>query len=132
MFTTIPSATLKELVRLSQRKEALMTQIQAIDREMVRVQSRFGVPSRNPALRAPVTVSRLPGRKTRGKRAERGALKEKIVRALRAAGSRGATIQELSSKLGVRSANLYVWFNGTGKNVPGLKKIGTAKYRLAR
>lgn len=109
-----------------------MTQIQAIDREMVRVQSRFGVPSRNPALRAPVTVSRLPGRKTRGKRAERGALKEKIVRALRAAGSRGATIQELSSKLGVRSANLYVWFNGTGKNVPGLKKIGTAKYRLAR
>jgi hypothetical protein len=66
MFTTIPSATLKELVRLSQRKEALMTQIQAIDREMVRVQSRFGVPSRNPALRAPVTVSRLPGRKTRG------------------------------------------------------------------
>jgi hypothetical protein len=131
MFTTLPSATLKELVRLSQRKEALMAQIQAIDREMVRVQNRFGIPSRNPALQAaPVTVSRLPGRASRGKRAERGALKEKIVRALRAAGSKGATIKELSGKLGVPSANLYVWFNGTGKNVPGLKKIGVARYRL--
>jgi hypothetical protein len=132
MFTTIPSATLRQLVKLSQRKEALMAQIQEIDREMVRVQSKFGVPSRNPALRAPVTISRPRGRPTQGKRAKRGALKEKILRALRAAGRRGATIHELSDKLGVRNANLYVWFNGTGKNVPGLKKIGTAKYRLSR
>lgn len=130
MFTTIPSATLRQLVKLSQRKEALMAQIQEIDREMVRLQSRFGVPSRNPALRAPVTVSRAGSRLTRGKRAKRGALKEKILRALRVAGSKGATIHELSDKLGIRNANLYVWFNGTGKNVPGLKKIGTAKYRL--
>jgi hypothetical protein len=130
MFTTIPSVTLRQLVKLSQRKEALMAQIQEIDREMVRLQSRFGVPSRNPALRAPVTVSRARSRPTRGKRAKRGALKEKILRALRVAGSKGTTIQELSDKLGIRNANLYVWFNGTGKNVPGLKKIGTAKYRL--
>jgi hypothetical protein len=130
MFTTIPSATLRQLVKLSQRKEALMAQIQEIDREMVRLQSRFGVPSRNPALRAPVTVSRAGSRLTRGKRAKRGALKERILRALRVAGSKGATIHELSDKLGIRNANLYVWFNGTGKNVPGLKKIGTAKYRL--
>jgi hypothetical protein len=130
MFTTIPSAALRQLVKLSERKEALMAQIQEIDREMVRLQSRFGVPSRNPALRAPVTVSLTRGRPTRGKRAKRGALKEKILRALRVAGSKGATIHELSDKLGIRNANLYVWFNGTGKNVPGLKKIGTAKYRL--
>jgi hypothetical protein len=130
MFTTIPSATLKQLVKLSERKEALMGQIQAIDREMVRLQSKFDVPSQSPPLRAPVTVSRTSGRSTQGKRAKRGALKEKILQVLRAAGSRGATIQKLSNKLGVRSANLYVWFNGTGKNVPGLKKIGVAKYRL--
>jgi len=130
MFTTIPSATLRQLVKLSERKEALMAQIQEIDREMVRLQSRFGVPSRNPALRAPVTVSLTRGQPTRGKRAKRGALKEKILRALRVAGSKGVTIHELSDKLGIRNANLYVWFNGTGKNVPGLKKIGTAKYRL--
>ena len=54
----------------------------------------------------------------------------KIVRALRAAGHKGATIRELSKKLGVPSANLYVWFHGTGKNVRGIKKIGVAKYQL--
>ena len=132
MFTTIPSATLKQLVKLSERKEALMAQIQEIDREMVRVQSKFGVPPRNPALQAPVTVSRSPHGVAPRPRSQRGALKNRIVRALRSAGRRGATIQELSRKLGVRPANLYVWFNGTGKNVAGLKKVGTAKYRLNR
>jgi hypothetical protein len=71
-----------------------------------------------------------PG-KRRGPRARRGALKEKIVAALRAAGKGGTTIRELSEKLGVRNANLYVWFNGTGRNIRGLKKIGPAKYRLS-
>jgi hypothetical protein len=129
MFTNIPSATLKQLLKLSERKEALMAKIQAIDREMVLLQGEFGVPPQNGAAR--VTVSGSPGRGRRGKgRARRGALKEKILAALRASGKRGTTIRELADKLKVRSANLYVWFNGTGRNVPGLKKIGPAKYRL--
>src|SRR2546430_13003544 len=128
MLRNIPSSTLKELVRLSERKEALMAQIQEIDRRMLGVQDDFGIPIREGDPRAPVTVSR-----TRGgvrKRSARGALKEKIVSSLRAAGKRGATIGEISKKLKVPKANLYVWFNGTGKHLPGIKKIGVAKYRL--
>jgi hypothetical protein len=131
MFTNIPSATLRQLVKLSERKEALMAQIQEVDREMVRLQSPYGVPLRNPALRAHVTVTNTRGSAGVGGRAKRGALKENILEALRASGKKGATIRELSDKLGVRTANLYVWFNGTGKNVRGLKKIGPARYRLA-
>ena len=129
MFTNIPSAALRQLVKLSERKEALMTQIQEIDRRMVGLQSKFGVPSLSAGRGAPVTVSRARRSRNR-RRTKRGALKEKIVRALRIAGHKGATIRELSEKLGVPSANLYVWFNGTGKNVRGVKKIGVAKYRL--
>jgi hypothetical protein len=128
MLRNIPSATLKELVRLSERKEALMAKIQEIDREMLRVQDQFGIPARDGDPRAPVTVSR-----TRGgirKRSARGALKEKITKTLRSAGKRGATIEEISRKVKVPKANLYVWFNGTGKSVPGIKKIGVAKYQL--
>lgn len=44
MLRNIPSATLKELVRLSEKKESLMAQIQEIDRHMLRVQKRFGIP----------------------------------------------------------------------------------------
>ena len=127
MLREIPSSALKQLVKLSERKEALMAQLQEIDREMLRVQNKFGVPTRREEQPARVTVSGTPQRRGR---AQRGALKEKIVRALRSAGKRGATIRELSNKLKVPSANLYVWFNGTGRNVRGIKKIGVAKYRL--
>ena len=130
MLRDIPSSTLKKLVRLSERKETLMAQIQEIDREMERVQSRFGVPARSDDKPARVTVSGTRRRPRTGGRTQRGALKEKIVRALRSAGKKGSTIRELSNKLKVPSANLYVWFNGTGRNVRGIKKIGVAKYQL--
>ncbi|SRR5216684_7097365 len=130
MLRNIPSSALKQLVKLSERKEVLMAQIQEIDREMVRVQSRFGVPARSDDKPARVTVSGTRRRLSR-RRTQRGALKEKIVRALRSAGKTGATIRELSNKLKVPSANLYVWFSGTGRNARGIKKIGVAKYRLS-
>ena len=130
MLRNIPSSSLKELVRLSERKEALMAQIQDIDREMLRVQDRFGIPSREDQA-APVTVSRSRMGPIR-LRSKRGALKQKIVRALRVAGKKGATVGELSKKLKVPSANLYVWFNGTGRSVDGIRKIGVAKYQLKR
>ena len=66
MLRNIPSATLKELVRLSERKESLMAQIQEIDRQMLRVQKRFGIPQREGDQPAPITVSA-----TRRKRARR-------------------------------------------------------------
>src|ERR1700731_4522869 len=129
MLRNIPSSVLRKLVRLTERKEGLMAQIQEIDREMIRVQNKFGIPSREGDQRAPVTVSRAPGGSVR-RRSKRGALKAKILRALRSAGKKGATVGELSKKLKVPSANLYVWFNGTGRSVPGIRKIGVAKYRL--
>jgi hypothetical protein len=129
MLRNIPSSDLRKLVKLSERKEALIAQIQEIDRQMVRVQSRFGIPSQNGNQGAAVTLSRQ-GRRFTGRRTRRGALKEKILKVLREAGRKGATIRELSAKVRVPSANLYVWFNGTGKNVRGIQKIGVAKYRL--
>ena len=128
MLRNIPSSTLKELVRFSERKEALLAQIQEIDRQMLRVQQRFGIPTREGDQAAQVTVSRAPGGLRH--RNKRGALKEKIVRSLRSSGKRGATIGELSRKLKVPRANLYVWFNGTGRSVSRIKKIGVGKYQL--
>src|SRR5262249_40993328 len=127
MLRSIPSSVLKELVKLSLRKEAHLAQIQTIDRRINRVQERFGIPTRETPISA-ITMSsvRPPGRH----RAKRGALMQKILLTLRRAGKKGATVRELSTKLRVPSANLYVWFNGTGKNVRNLKKIGVARYRL--
>jgi len=129
MLRNIPSSTLKQLVRLTERKEALMARIQEIDREMVRVstQVRHSVAGRRSA-RAGDCFPRAGGPVRR--RSKRGALKERILRTLRSAGKKGATVGDLSKKLKLPSANLYVWFNGTGRSVPGIKKIGVAKYQL--
>ena len=41
MLRNIPSAMLRKLVTLSERKEALLARVQEIDQEMLRIQSRF-------------------------------------------------------------------------------------------
>jgi hypothetical protein len=60
MLPNIPSATLRQLVKLSERKEALMARIQEIDREMVRLQNQVSASPANIDNPAPVTVSRAP------------------------------------------------------------------------
>ena len=70
MRMNIPSATLRELVKLSERKDALLAQIQEIDREMDRLQDEQGA-SESSERSAPVTVSRgnrKAGQPRRGKR----------------------------------------------------------------
>jgi hypothetical protein len=120
----ISSATLRKMVKLSERKEALMSQIQELDRQMIALQEPGTVESR-----PTVHFQRAVGIRPAKPRTQRGALKEKIVGALRAAGAGGMTIQEMSTKLKVKPANLYVWFNGTGRKTKGVKKIGPAKYK---
>src|SRR5215472_13666130 len=114
MLRSIPSSVLRELVKLSERKETHLAQIQTIDRQINRVQQRFGIPMRE------TMSSATPARR---RQTRRGALKHRLLAELRRAGKKGATVRELSAKLRVPSANLYVWFNATGRNVPGLKKI---------
>ena len=67
-----------------------------------------------------------------GKRkARRGQLKAKILAELKAAGKEGITLKDLTIRLGAETKRLYKWFYTTGKAVPGLKKIGRGRYRLA-
>ncbi len=73
MVTNIPSATLRQLAKLSKRKEELMAQIQDIDREMIRLQSRFDRSSQNAGTQAPVTVFRAAEKQRRHRRTKRRA-----------------------------------------------------------
>ena len=66
----------------------------------------------------------------RAGRAPRGAMKEKIVAALTAAGSEGISIKDLAAKIGANYRNVYVWFVTTGKGIAGITKVGPARYKL--
>jgi flagellar biosynthesis/type III secretory pathway chaperone len=56
MLTNIPSGTLRHLVKLSERKDALLAQVQEIDREIASIQRR--ATSAGQIEKAPVTFSR--------------------------------------------------------------------------
>jgi hypothetical protein len=127
MFTSISSATLRKMIKLSKRKEELMSQIQEIDRQMAGIEREVEVRA---SLRSPRRTRMAARGASRSRPNQRGALKAKILASLRGAGRRGMTVGQLSKKLGVKSANLYVWFADTGRNVRGLRKIAPAKYRL--
>jgi hypothetical protein len=129
MLRNIPSAMLRKLVVLSERKEALMARVQEIEQQMLRLQRRAESRDNRPTQ---LRVTRPGLRKVHRRQTGRGELKKKILAALRAAGKQGITVGDLSKKLRVKRANLYVWFNGTGRNIRAVKKIAPAKYRLSR
>lgn len=60
----------------------------------------------------------------------RGALKARILAALRAAGDKGVAVKELSAKLGVKNQNVHVWFSSTGKKLGTIQRVGAGRYRL--
>ncbi len=73
--------------------------------------------------------AKAPGKGKRGG-GRRGALREKIVAALRQAGSSGVRIRDLAKDLGVPNRNLQVWFATTGKKTPGVKKIAPGTFKI--
>jgi hypothetical protein len=58
MLRNVPSAMLRKLVTLSERKEALLARVQEIDQEMLRIQSRFESSNTRPATFTKVTITR--------------------------------------------------------------------------
>jgi hypothetical protein len=132
MLRNIPSTILRKLVILSERKEVLMARVQEIELEMLRVQRGIESAGGRNDGPAQLTITRPGLRRVRRQQTGRGELKQKIVSALRDSGKQGMTIADLSKKLRVKRANLYVWFNGTGRKIRTIKKIGPARYRLSR
>jgi hypothetical protein len=58
-------------------------------------------------------------------------MKERIIRALRAAGDKGATVKDLAGKLGRSYGSISVWFHTTGKGVKEIKKVAPGKFAWA-
>ena len=93
-----------------------------------------------PAAKAPapgkspkgVKATKTPKAPKAGKRggSPRGHLRDGIVATLKGAGSSGATINDLSKKLGVKYKNIAVWFATTGRKNKAIKKIAPATYTL--
>lgn len=141
-LTNISSSALKNLIKLTERKEGLVREIEKIEAQLssllggkaVRSSGkRRGRPAKKKAGRpAKAKKAGRPAKKAAGagKRAPRGQIKKKILAALKAAGDAGMKVTDLSKKIGVKNANVHVWFSSTGKKLPEIKRVGKAHFKL--
>jgi hypothetical protein len=65
---------------------------------------------------------------SKGGGSARGELRDKIISELKASGSKGISVKELSEKVGVPYKNVSIWFSTTGRKHSEIKKIGPARY----
>jgi len=123
-------ADLKKIQKCLTRKESLLAQLAAIDRQLDQMEAggtaKAAAPGRGRGRKA------KPGKVVRRRRRggqRPGALKEKVIAALKAAGKQGLHVKALAQQLGVKDNNLRVWFLTTGKKVTQVKKVKPATYR---
>jgi hypothetical protein len=135
-LSKITTSTLEALVKLTKKRDTILGDLKKIEAAIASVYS--GKKS------GPSTVRRRKGKGRRrfaaavGTKAvklsqaggRRGALKARILAALRAAGDKGVAVKDLSSKLGVKNQNVHVWFSSTGKKLGTIQRVGAGRYRL--
>jgi hypothetical protein len=144
----LDTATLRSLIKLTDRKDSFLAKIAKIESDLAALisgkpvrKSGAGVRKSKAGIRKS-KVGKQPGRPSKKaslikvksaatsvKLPARVGLKEKILTALRAAGDEGLKVPELSKKIGAKSSNVHVWFSSTGKKLPEIKKIGKGHFR---
>lgn len=141
-LTNISSSALKNLIKLTERKEDLLREIEKIEGQLATLLTgkavratgkRRGRPAKKKTGRPAKAgkAGRPPKKAGRpSKRAPRGQIKKRILAALKAAGDAGMKVTDLSKKIGVKNANVHVWFSSTGKKMPEIKRIGKAHFKL--
>lgn len=140
-ISTITTASLRNLVRLSEKRDALIAKIKGLEKTLASAKPAKAAPAakvagRKPgrpakAVAAPVKAAKPAKAAPKGakKGGKRGAIKDQIIASLKSAGSKGVSVKDLSSSLGIKTANIHVWFSTTGKTV-GVEKVAPGVYRL--
>lgn len=137
-LTNINTGALRNLIKLTERKESLLAEIEKIESQLAslitgkplrKTGKRRGRPAKKGKGRVAKAAKATKGRSA-GKRAPRGTLKKKIFAALKAAGEAGMKVTDMSKKIGVKNANIHVWFSSTGKKLPEIKRVGKGHFKL--
>jgi hypothetical protein len=135
-LTKISASEFGRIQALLQRKGKLQDEIRSIDSELASIQS--GTPAASKPGRKP---GRAPGRPKKsapkapapkakskpGKRGKRGAVKDSIIKILKAAGPEGLTAREVADELKAKPINIATWFSSTGKLISQIKAGANGK-----
>ena len=132
------TSILESLIKLTKKRDILLDELKKLEAAITSVTS--GGKSEPATVRRRRSTGRrrsaapAAGIKTakdsEAQTGRRGALKARILAALRAAGDKGVAVKELSAKLGVKNQNVHVWFSSTGKKLGTIQRVGAGRYRL--
>ena len=124
-FSKLNTDVLRQLLKLSERKEALVQELEKIEEEILsHLHGSKAITSSK--IKKVSTTTASAGKK----RAQKGMIKQKILQALTEAGSEGLKIPELSKKIDATSASIHVWFTNVGKKMSEIEKIGAGHFRI--
>ncbi len=135
-LTKINISVLREMLKLSERKEELLKELKELEEKIISHASDFNstTPSKfkKPKKTGAHTPKKINTSEQISKRASRGTMKVMVLDALKAAGPAGIKIPDLAHKIGVKNANLHVWFSNTGKKLPEIERIGAGLFRFCQ
>jgi DNA-binding NarL/FixJ family response regulator len=138
-LSKINTSVLESLIKLTKKRDILLDELKKLEAAITSVYSggkaesrivrrRRSMGRRGPAgVAAEAKTAKPSEAQTSGRR---GALKARILAALRTAGDKGVAVKELSAKLGVKNQNVHVWFSSTGKKLGTIQRVGAGRYRL--
>jgi DNA-binding NarL/FixJ family response regulator len=138
-LSKINTSTLESLIKLTKKRDILLDELKKLEAAISSVSSgeksdSAGVVRRRGRGRRRSIVSAAEPKPTKASEAQpggrRGALKARILAALKSAGDKGVAVKELSAKLGVKNQNVHVWFSSTGKKLGTIQRVGAGRYRL--
>ena len=129
-LSNINTGALRNLIRLTERKESLVREIEKIEGQLALIISGKSIPKTGKRRGRPAGKRAAKPVVRKAKRAPRGSLKKKIFAALKAAGDSGLKATELSKKIGVKNANVHVWFSSTGRKFPEIKRVAKGHFKL--
>lgn len=130
MSLNISSASLRELLSLTEKREKLTDELAAVEKQIA---AAFGGATRSispPKVRKGTEGGNGRTAKASKKRVKRGAVKELILAGLKEAGEAGIAVKHLAVKLGIKPQNIHVWLHTTGKKGGLVKALGKGVYRL--
>jgi hypothetical protein len=134
-LSNLTSDTLKSLVNLTTKKDALIQEVEKIEAQLMglisgKAPKLSGKRRGRPAKKAAKAVAKAP--KAGKKLSPRGGLGKNVLKALQDAGDAGVKVVELAKTLKVKGGNLHIWFATTGKKNKAIKKVGKGHYRLEK
>lgn len=127
-LSNINTASLRAILKISERKEALLLELEKLEKELLAYfNGNLNLPSKQ-AIKALKKAKKI--KTSSRQRAPRGEMKEQILKALEEAGPEGIKVPELAKKIGAKNANVHVWLSSSGKKLPEIERIGAGIFRI--